>query len=188
MAATPESASAAQAADHPTDQSADHPTPAPAPAPAQPTPAPAEPRYLYSGGRALRFSNRLVVLLTRAGLSFWGSRVLAVRGRKSGEWRTTPVNVLTHDGTRYLVAPRGHTQWVRNLRAVGTGELRLGRRNEAFAATELRDSEKPEILRAYLKRWKFEVGAFFEGVDADAPEAELLRIAPGYPVFRISAA
>ncbi|WP_280723665.1 nitroreductase family deazaflavin-dependent oxidoreductase [Kitasatospora sp. MAA4] len=127
-----------------------------------------------------------MVALTKAGLSFWGSRVLAVRGRKSGEWRTTPVNVLTHEGTRYLVAPRGHTQWVRNLRAIGTGELRLGRRAETFSATELADSEKPDVLRAYLTRWKFEVGAFFQGVGPDAPDAELLRIAPGYPVFRIT--
>ncbi|MEW1913062.1 nitroreductase family deazaflavin-dependent oxidoreductase [Kitasatospora sp. NPDC085895] len=134
----------------------------------------------------LGLSNRTVAALTRAGLSLWGSRVLAVRGRKSGEWRTTPVNLLTHDGQRYLVAPRGHTQWVRNLRAAGTGELRLGRRAEAFRAVELPDAEKPAVLRAYLKRWKFEVGVFFDGVDADASDAELLRIAPGYPVFRLA--
>ncbi|WP_030266658.1 nitroreductase family deazaflavin-dependent oxidoreductase [Streptomyces sp. NRRL B-24484] len=134
----------------------------------------------------LGLSNRTVAALTRAGLSLWGSRVLAVRGRKSGEWRTTPVNLLTHDGQRYLVAPRGHTQWVRNLRAAGTGELRLGRRAEAFRATELPDAEKPAVLRAYLRRWKFEVGVFFDGVDADASDAELLRIAPGYPVFRLA--
>jgi deazaflavin-dependent oxidoreductase (nitroreductase family) len=114
--------------------------------------------------------------------------VLAVRGRKSGEWRTTPVNLLSHDGQRYLVAPRGHTQWVRNLRAAGTGELRLGRRAEAFSAVELADADKPAVLRAYLKRWKFEVGVFFDGVDADASDADLLRIAPGYPVFRLASA
>ncbi|GAA1070747.1 nitroreductase family deazaflavin-dependent oxidoreductase [Kitasatospora arboriphila] len=147
-------------------------------------------RYVMPTGRIsaalLGLSNRTVAALTRAGLSLWGSRVLAVRGRKSGEWRTTPVNLLTHDGQRYLVAPRGHTQWVRNLRAAGTGELRLGRRAEAFRAAELPDAEKPAVLRAYLKRWKFEVGVFFDGVDADASDAELLRIAPGYPVFRLA--
>ncbi|MCU7822330.1 nitroreductase family deazaflavin-dependent oxidoreductase [Kitasatospora sp. DSM 101779] len=136
----------------------------------------------------LGLSNRTVAALTRAGLSLWGSRVLAVRGRKSGEWRTTPVNLLTHEGQRYLVAPRGHTQWVRNLRAAGTGELRLGRRAEAFSAVELPDAEKPAVLRAYLERWKFEVGVFFDGVDAGASDAELLRIAPGYPVFRLGSA
>ncbi|WP_371500609.1 nitroreductase/quinone reductase family protein [Kitasatospora sp. NBC_00374] len=138
------------------------------------------------GGAALGLTNRLVRLLTGAGLSLWGSRVLAVRGRTSGEWRTTPVNLLTLDGERYLVAPRGHTQWVRNLRVAGTGELRLGRRAETFHATELADQDKPEVLRAYLRRWKFEVGVFFDGVDEHAPDAELRRIAPGYPVFRLA--
>lgn len=130
--------------------------------------------------------NSAVAALTKAGISLWGSRVLAVRGRKSGEWRTTPVNLLTHDGAQYLVAPRGHTQWVRNLRAAGTGELRVGRRTETFHATELPDADKPEVLRAYLRRWKWEVGYFFEDIDADSPTPELLRIAPGFPVFRVT--
>ena len=148
------------------------------------------PRYVMpatAAGRASsRFFNAAVAAMTRAGVSVWGSRVLAVRGRTSGEWRTTPVNLLTLDGDRYLVAPRGQTQWVRNLRVAGGGELRVGRRAEAFTATELADGQKPEILRAYLRRWKFEVGVFFDGVDARAPEARLLEIAPGYPVFRIA--
>jgi deazaflavin-dependent oxidoreductase (nitroreductase family) len=129
--------------------------------------------------------NPTVALLTRAGISVWGSRELRVRGRKTGEWRTTPVNVLTYDGNRYLVAPRGVTQWVRNLRATGEGELRVGRRRERFRATELPDEEKVPILRAYLKRWKAEVGVFFGGVGADSSEEELRRISPDHPVFRI---
>jgi deazaflavin-dependent oxidoreductase (nitroreductase family) len=133
-----------------------------------------------------RLFNESVAALTRLGISIWGSRVLYVRGRKSGEWRSTPVNPLTFEGQRYLVAPRGHTQWVRNVRAAGGGELRVGRRVEAFTATELADEQKPELLRAYLRRWKFEVGMFFEGVGPDAPEEKLLEIAPGYPVFRIT--
>jgi deazaflavin-dependent oxidoreductase (nitroreductase family) len=138
--------------------------------------------------RSTRLFNGAVAALTRWGVSVWGSRVLSVRGRKSGEWRTTPVNLLTYEGERFLVAPRGQTQWVRNLRVAGGGELRVGRRVEPFTATELADEQKPALLRAYLKRWKFEVGVFFDGVDANAPESELRRIAPGYPVFRISAA
>jgi deazaflavin-dependent oxidoreductase (nitroreductase family) len=130
--------------------------------------------------------NRAARGLTKLGISLYGSRVLYVRGRKTGEWRSAAVNPLTHNGERYLVAPRGHTQWVRNLRATGfEGKLRLGRKVEAFVATEIADADKPEILRSYLRRWKFEVGMFFEGVDADAPEQKLLEIAPGYPVFRI---
>jgi deazaflavin-dependent oxidoreductase (nitroreductase family) len=150
----------------------------------------AAPRYVVPttpvGRVSARFFNATVAALTKAGISIWGSRILAVRGRSSGQWRTTPVNVLTHDGDRYLVAPRGHTQWVRNIRVAGGGELRVGRRTEAFTVTELTDDQKPEILRAYLRRWKLEVGAFFNGVDANAPDAKLREIAPGYPVFRIT--
>jgi len=141
-------------------------------------------RYVKPGA-ADRLFNGAVAGLTRLGLSVYGSRVLAVRGRKSGEWRTVPVNLLEHEGVRYLVAPRGETQWVRNLRASGQGELRVGRRREPFHARELRDAEKPPVLRAYLRKWWFEVKVFFAGVNADAPESELARIAPGYPVFRI---
>ncbi|MER7361541.1 nitroreductase family deazaflavin-dependent oxidoreductase [Nonomuraea wenchangensis] len=130
--------------------------------------------------------NRMVARLTRLGISLLGSRILYVRGRTSGEWRTTPVNMLTLNGSRYLVAPRGVTQWVRNLRAAGNGELHVGRRVETFTATELSDDEKPAILRAYLKRWGWEVGRFFEGLNANASEEEVQAVAPGFPVFRIS--
>jgi deazaflavin-dependent oxidoreductase (nitroreductase family) len=132
--------------------------------------------------------NRTVALLTRLGLSVWGSRVLEVRGRTSGEWRRTPVNLLTIDGRRYLVAPRGHTQWVRNLRVSGEGRLLLGRRVEPFTANEITDDDaKVPILRAYLKRWKAEVGVFFEGVGPDSSDEQLRGIAPNHPVFGITA-
>ena len=110
-----------------------------------------------------------------------------MKGRTSGENQTTPVNPLDHAGRRYLVAPRGETQWVRNLRAIGTGELRLGRRAEGFRGRELTDDEKVPVLRAYLKRWKAEVGVFFDGVSATSSEEEVRRIAPKHPVFRIQA-
>ncbi len=129
--------------------------------------------------------NRLVAALTRAGVSFWGSRVLEVRGRKSGEPRRTPVNLLALDGQRYLVAPRGHTQWVRNLRVAGEGELLLGRRREHFTAHELADADKEPILRAYLRRWKWEVGQFFGGVGPDSTAEELVAVAADHPVFRV---
>ena len=130
--------------------------------------------------------NRIVARLTKLGVSVWGSRVLRVRGRKSGEPRTVPVNLLTFDEVRYLVAPRGETQWVRNLRAAGgEGELLLGRKVETFRGTELTDDEKPLVLRAYLKRWKAEVGVFFDGVSATSPDEEVARIAPKHPVFRL---
>jgi deazaflavin-dependent oxidoreductase (nitroreductase family) len=145
-------------------------------------------RYITPGGGTKIF-NSTVARLTKLGFSVWGSRVLYVKGRTSGEWRSTPVNLLSYEGDRYLVAPRGTTQWVRNLRAAdGHGELHLGRRVEPFRATELDDDAKPEVLRAYLKRWKMEVGVFFNGVGADASDETLRGIAPGYPVFRIEQA
>jgi deazaflavin-dependent oxidoreductase (nitroreductase family) len=132
-----------------------------------------------------RIFNRTVNGLAKLGISLMGSRELAVRGRKSGEWRTTPVNLMTVDGERYLVAPRGHTQWVRNIRVAGGGELRLGRRVEPIVVEELADADKPPVLREYLRKWAWEVGRFFEGVDKDSPDSRLLEIAPGFPVFRI---
>ncbi len=129
--------------------------------------------------------NPLVAGLTRLGVGVYGSRVLEVRGRKSGEWRRTPVNLLTVGDVEYLVAPRGHTQWVRNMRVAGGGRLILGRRVREIRTTELADADKPPILRAYLKKWAWETKQFFDGVSADSGEDELLRIAPDHPVFRL---
>jgi deazaflavin-dependent oxidoreductase (nitroreductase family) len=140
-------------------------------------------RYLQPDWFTRNVFNRVVAGLTRLGISVWGSRILRVRGRSTGQWRSTPVNLLTHQGARYLVAPRGNTQWVRNLRAAGRGELRLGRQVEPFHATELPDDAKLPVLRAYLQRWQMEVGAFFQRVSAASPEADLQRIAPDHPVF-----
>jgi deazaflavin-dependent oxidoreductase (nitroreductase family) len=130
--------------------------------------------------------NPMVAAFTRLGLSLWGSRILEVPGRKTGEPRRTPVNLMTFEDGRYLVAPRGHTQWVRNLRVSGSGKLHVGRRTEDFTAVELEDAAKPDLLRTYLRKWKWESGQFFGGVGPDAPEEEIRRIAPDHPVFRIS--
>jgi deazaflavin-dependent oxidoreductase (nitroreductase family) len=143
------------------------------------------PRYVKPGSFTVNVFNKTVQAMTRAGISVMGSRVLYVRGRTSGEWRSTPVNLLTLDGDRFLVAPRGQTQWVRNLRVAGGGELRVGRRAERFTASELADEDKPPVLRAYLKRWKWEVGMFFENITADATDEQLMAVAPGFPVFRV---
>jgi deazaflavin-dependent oxidoreductase (nitroreductase family) len=154
------------------------------------TPGSPQDRYVMPttpfGRQMGRVFNAAVATVTRHGISVLGSRVLSVRGRKTGEWHSTPVNPLTYEGRRYLVSPRGHTQWVRNMRVAGGGELRVGHRAEAFTATELPDDQKPDLLREYLRRWKFEVGTFFAGVGPDAPEEKLREIAPGYPVFEIT--
>ena len=146
-----------------------------------------ETRYHAPGWFTRNIFNRAVRRLARLGISVWGSRELRVRGRKSGQLRTTPVNVVTVDDVRYLVAPRGITEWVRNIRVASVAELRVGRRVEGIRVVELDDAAKEPVLRAYLKRWKFEVGMFFEGIDADSPAADIAAIAPGFPVFRIAA-
>jgi len=128
--------------------------------------------------------NPMVAGLTRLGVSVLRSRVLEVRGRASGEPRTNPVNLLTLDGEQYLVTPRGETQWVRNVRAdEGRCVLILGRKRTDYLATELTGDAKVAVLRAYLKRWKAEVGVFFGGVGPDSTDAELAAIAPRHPVF-----
>jgi deazaflavin-dependent oxidoreductase (nitroreductase family) len=142
-------------------------------------------RHYVAPGAFDRVFNAVVAGLARLGVSLYGSRVLAVRGRRSGEWRTIPVNLLEHAGARYLVAPRGETEWVRNLRASGTGELRLGSRREPFRATEVAGAEKLPVLRAYLERWWFEVSRFFDLAGPAADDTDLARIAPHHPVFRI---
>jgi deazaflavin-dependent oxidoreductase (nitroreductase family) len=144
-------------------------------------------RYLAPGWFTTNVFNRAVRRLTQVGLSVMGSRELRVRGRSSGKWRSTPVNLLNLDGERYLVAPRGATQWVRNLRIAGAGELRVGRRVESFQAEELPDEAKEPVLREYLRRWKWEVGQFFPGLDAKAAPDKLASAAAGFPVFRVSA-
>jgi hypothetical protein len=133
-----------------------------------------------------RVINPAVAFLAgRLGLSVKGARVLSVRGRKTGEWHSFPVNPLSFNGQRYLVAPRGETQWVRNLRVSREARLTLGRRTETVRVEEIADREKPPILRAYLKEWGWEVKQFFPGVGADASDDALARVAAKYPVFRI---
>lgn len=144
-------------------------------------------RYEAPGAFAAKVFNPVVAWLTRRGVSLLGSRVLEVRGRSSGEWRSVPVNLLTLEGEDFLVAPRGTTQWVRNLRVAGEGRLRVGRRVTDFVAEEVGDDDKPAVLRRYLQRWKWEVGAFFDGVGPEATDDELRAISPNYPVFRVTA-
>ncbi|HKH22309.1 MAG TPA: nitroreductase/quinone reductase family protein [Solirubrobacterales bacterium] len=129
--------------------------------------------------------NRIVAGLHRLGVGVQGSQTLAVRGRKSGEMRTNPVNPFELGGRTYLLAPRGTTQWVRNLRVAKEGELRRGRRVRRFRAEEVPDAEKVPLLRLYMDKWAWEVKGFL-GIDADASDEELRRIAPDHPAFALT--
>jgi len=145
--------------------------------------------YREPGVLTRRILNPFILIMMKAGLSVWGSRILESRGRTSGLPRRTPVNLLDVDGRQYLVSARGDTQWVRNVRAdQGRLALILGRRRQERLAVELADADKAPILRAYLAKWKMEVGIFFDGVTGDSAEEDLARIAPAHPVFVLSAA
>jgi deazaflavin-dependent oxidoreductase (nitroreductase family) len=142
--------------------------------------------YRQPGWFTKHVFNRAVAGLTRAGISVLGSRVLEVRGRKSGLPRQTPVNLLSLDGSQYLVAPRGETEWVRNVRADdGKLDLLVGRRRQHYRGHEVADADKTDILRGYLRRWKAEVGIFFDGVGPDSTDEQIRAIAPKHPVFRL---
>lgn len=150
----------------------------------QPAPEGTRPHYREPGWFTRNVFNRIVQALTRLGISVWGSRVLEVRGRASGEPRRVPVNLLTFAGHEYLVSARGVGQWVRNVRAAdGRLDLLVGRRRQAITARELTDTEKVPVLREYLRRWKAEVGTFFDGVSASSSDEEIAAIASKHPAF-----
>lgn len=150
-------------------------------------PMPAQPYYL-KGSRFTVRMNSAIGWLARHGLSLAGTAELSVRGRKSGKMQRVPVNPYTHEGAQYLVSARGHSQWVRNMRAAGGGALRVGRKLRTFTAVEVPDSEKVALLRGYLERWGWEVNQYFNGVTAKSGDDELLAAAPDHPVFRITVA
>ncbi|MFK4090808.1 nitroreductase family deazaflavin-dependent oxidoreductase [Kribbella sp. NPDC020789] len=143
------------------------------------------PYYLTAGPVAARF-NRIVGWLARHGVSVAGTAELSVRGRKSGQMQRLPVNPHVHAGEQYLVSARGHSQWVRNMRAAGGGELRVGRKVRTFTAVEIPDAERLPVLRTYLEKWGWEVNQYFQGVTASSSDEELLAAAPDHPVFRIA--
>lgn len=144
-----------------------------------------EVRYIRPGWTTRNVMNRSVHWLARHGVSIAGSRELRVVGRRSGTTRGVVVNVLEVQGRRYLVAPRGTTEWVRNLRAAGRGELRIGRHVRAFDGRELDDVEKAPVLMAYVDRWRWEVGQFFADLPKAPSAGDLAAIAPSFPVFEV---
>ena len=107
-----------------------------------------------------------------------------MRGRKSGRLFSTPVNVIELQGTRFLVAPRGRTQWVRNGEAAGEVALKRGRNVRRFRLRAIPDIGKPSVLRAYLDRFRATTRRYFP-VPAGSPSEEFAAIAPRYPVFEL---
>lgn len=132
-----------------------------------------------------RFANALIRKLAETGISIAGTRALAVRGRKTGKSRGVVVNLLTVDGMDYLVAPRGNTEWVRNVRAAGQVDLGPRWHRTPARATEVRDDDKPALLRRYLQKWYWQVKGHMSGLTPDSSDAELRIAAPSIPVFSL---
>ncbi len=131
-----------------------------------------------------QFFNRVFGMLVGWGVGPSYNYLLQVQGRKTGRLYSTPVNLLDKDGKRFLVAPRGETQWVRNARAIGQIWLKRGRVHKQFGLRPLTEAEKPEILEEYLNRYKTVVQRYFP-VQAGAPRESFSRIAANYPVFEL---
>ena len=140
----------------------------------------------YHVNVADRVENALITALLRAGVKMGTTSLLTVRGRKSGQPHTVPVVLVEQDGARFLVAPYGVVQWVRNLRAAGTATLTRGRRSEAISLTELEAREAAPVLKQYLSQVSAGVRSYFN-VTKDAPLEAFEREALRYPVFQIAA-
>jgi len=131
-----------------------------------------------------RIFNKVFGALVGLGLAPRYNYLVQVRGRKSGRVYSTPISILEHQGRRFLVAPRGRTQWVRNAEAAGQVVLKRGSSRQAFRIRAVPNEEKPEILRAYLDRYKLAVQRYFP-VRAGSEAPAFREIADRYPVFEL---
>jgi deazaflavin-dependent oxidoreductase (nitroreductase family) len=128
--------------------------------------------------------NRVFGFLVGIGIGFSYNYLLRVRGRKSGKLYSTPINLLERSGKRYLVAPRGRTQWVRNAEAAGEVTLKKGKALQNFRLRAVSDEEKPELLKVYLDNFKSEVQRYFP-VAAGSPAEAFAALTSSYPVFEL---
>lgn len=134
--------------------------------------------------RIERLFGTVLVALLRLGIGLPHMRILEVRGRTTGRHYSVPVDLLLVDGKAYLVAPRGYTQWVRNVEAGGEVTLRRGRRADRYAVRALSEVEKPAVLKSYLDRFRREVQRYFP-VRAGAPATEFVPLAGRYPAYEL---
>ena len=132
-----------------------------------------------------RWINRGIGALVSLGIGLPHMRVLEVRGRKSGKLYSLPVDLLSHEGRLYLVAPRGRAEWVRNAEASGSVVLRRGSRSQTYRLQAIADAQKPPILAAYLDRFRREVQRFFP-LPAGSPADAFVPLAERYPAFELT--
>jgi deazaflavin-dependent oxidoreductase (nitroreductase family) len=133
---------------------------------------------------ATHMRDSLFMTFQHAGVNMGTMSLLTVRGRKSGQPHTVPVILVEQDSQRWLVAPYGVVQWVRNLRAAKTATLTRGRRSEAVSVTELSAQEAAPILKQYLIHVA-QVRPYFD-VTRDSPLEAFEHEAPRHPVFHFT--
>ena len=143
-------------------------------------------RYLKPDFASQRLVNPLMRGLVRLGFAPSDGATLQVRGRITGEWRTVIVNIMEIDGRQILVAPRGHTQWVRNLRTAGDGRIRSKGRRSAFTAIEIDDETNGPLLQEYLTRYTKYVQGYFGDITPDSSDETFAAAANGFPIFEIT--
>jgi deazaflavin-dependent oxidoreductase (nitroreductase family) len=131
-----------------------------------------------------RAFNRLFGFLVGLGFGLTHNYLLQVRGRKSGKLYSTPIDLLEIDSKRFLIAPRGRTQWVRNAEAAGEVALKKGSFHRSFRLRAVPEAERPELLKAYLDRFKTTVQRYFPVPAGSNPQA-FAAIAANYPVFEL---
>ena len=141
-------------------------------------------RYDAPNGMA-RAGNEVIRWLADAGVSIAGTHALRVRGRKTGRPRSVVVNLLTVAGRDYVVAPRGNTQWARNVRAAGVVETGPRWRSRRREVAEVADAAKPPLLRLYLDRWYWEVKGYVGGLTPQSTDEEVRAVAPSIPIFEL---
>ena len=145
---------------------------------------PAAPQQFSAPSPTERMFNRVYGFFVGLGLGFSYNYLLQVRGRKSGKLYSTPIDLLEIDGKRFLVAPRGRAQWVRNAEAAGEIALKKGRERSRFRLRPLDGTEKLVILQAYLDRFRREVQTYFP-IPAGSPPEAFEEIAQNYPAFEL---
>lgn len=136
-------------------------------------------------GPAARIFNGAVRRLAEIGVSIQGSTAVRVRGRSTGRLRGVVVNLMTLDGRRYLVSPRGNTQWARNARAAGEIEVGPRRNSRVHRIVEVPDDAKPDVLKPYVDRWFWQVKGHIGGLTPRSGRDQLRAAAPAIPVFEI---
>lgn len=136
-------------------------------------------------GLASRIFNDAIRRLAERGISIQGSTAVRVRGRTTGQLRGVVVNLLEIGGRRYLISPRGNTQWSRNARAAGEIEMGPTRRLQSRRIVEVADDAKPDLLKPYLDRWYWQVKGHVGGLSPESTRDEMRAVAPSIPVFEI---